>query len=313
MLRGINIYVKNINTQLLFSNKKEKTVCPCCQQEFIFYKSNSRIYCSRACYYKVHPRTSKQKQPRIEKFCAYCNKQYFTIKSNKTRFCSRKCSDKGVIRRVPKIKKVVKHCSQCNAEFIVFPSLSARKYCSKKCKHAGMVKEGTELRAQQWRETIGKELARVWKRKNRNKLNQQANERRFKNKNNINKKFREKRKFNIKYRLECILRGRLACAIRAVKCKKSFPTLNLLGCEINYLKQYIESLWLEGMNWDNHGLFGWHIDHIKPINTFDLTDPEQQKQCFHYTNLRPLWYQDNLKRPKDGSDITKPIYYEKNF
>lgn len=313
MFRGINNYVKNINTQKLFTKNKEKAICPCCSEEFIFYKKNPRIYCSRYCYNKVHPRTSKLKLPRIKKICDHCNKEFIVIETSKKRFCSRKCCDKGLIRRVPKVKKVVKHCPQCSAEFIVYPSLDVRKYCSKKCKHVGMKKEGTELRAQQWRETIGKELARIWKRKNKNRINQQVNARRAKNKEFINKKFKEKRKYDIKYRLECILRGRLACALRAVKCKKSFPTLNLLGCEIDYLKQYIESLWLEGMNWDNHGLLGWHIDHIKPINTFDLTDPEQQKQCFHYTNLRPLWYQDNLKRPKDGSDVAKPIHCERNF
>jgi len=57
------------------------------------------------------------------------------------------------------------------------------------------------------------------------------------------------------------------------------------------------------MNWDNHGQYGWHIDHIKPVNTFDLTDEEQLKKCWNYTNLRPLWWDENLKRPKNGLDI----------
>jgi hypothetical protein len=60
------------------------------------------------------------------------------------------------------------------------------------------------------------------------------------------------------------------------------------------------------MSWDNYGIAGWHIDHIKPCCTFDLTDLEQQKQCFHYTNLRPLWAKDNLRRPKRGVDIKQP-------
>lgn len=42
------------------------------------------------------------------------------------------------------------------------------------------------------------------------------------------------------------------------------------------------------MNWDNHGII-WEIDHIKPCVSFNLIDPEQQKQCFHYTNLQPLF------------------------
>jgi len=53
-------------------------------------------------------------------------------------------------------------------------------------------------------------------------------------------------------------------------------------------KQYLASKFTERMNWENYGRKGWHIDHIKPCVSFDLSDPEQQKQCFHYTNLQPL-------------------------
>ena len=52
------------------------------------------------------------------------------------------------------------------------------------------------------------------------------------------------------------------------------------------------------MSWDNYGTHGWHIDHIRPCASFDLSDEEQQKICFHYTNLQPLWAEDNLKKSK---------------
>ena len=79
--------------------------------------------------------------------------------------------------------------------------------------------------------------------------------------------------------------------------------MQLVGCSISELKEYIERQWLPGMTWENYTTNGWHVDHIKPVNTFDLTDIEQQKLCFHYTNLRPLWATDNLSRPDDGSDV----------
>lgn len=47
------------------------------------------------------------------------------------------------------------------------------------------------------------------------------------------------------------------------------------------------------MSWDNYGVHGWHIDHRRPVASFDLTDPIQQAQCFHYTNLQPMWAPDN--------------------
>ena len=50
------------------------------------------------------------------------------------------------------------------------------------------------------------------------------------------------------------------------------------------------------MTWENHGQYGWHVDHIKPCALFDLTKIEEQKKCFHYTNLQPLWWRDNIKK-----------------
>jgi hypothetical protein len=64
----------------------------------------------------------------------------------------------------------------------------------------------------------------------------------------------------------------------------------MLGCSITSFKTHIESLWLTGMSWDNYGLKGWTIDHIKPISSFDLTKKDQQLECFNYKNCRPLWH-----------------------
>jgi len=49
-----------------------------------------------------------------------------------------------------------------------------------------------------------------------------------------------------------------------------------------------------GMTWDNYGYYGWHIDHKVPCSNFDLSKPEEQYKCFHYTNLQPLWAEENL-------------------
>lgn len=77
---------------------------------------------------------------------------------------------------------------------------------------------------------------------------------------------------------------------------KSIKTLKLLGCTSQELVAYIESKFQDGMTWDNHGIKGWHVDHIIPCASFDLSNPEQQKQCFHYTNLQPLWWNENLSK-----------------
>tara|TARA_Y100000401_G_scaffold46089_1_gene35449 strand:- start:4728 stop:5501 length:774 start_codon:yes stop_codon:yes gene_type:complete len=76
-------------------------------------------------------------------------------------------------------------------------------------------------------------------------------------------------------------------------------TEELTGCTFEKLTHHIESQFTGGMNWDvflNGGRSGIHIDHIKPCASFDLTKEEEQKKCFHYTNLQPLWGRDNQRK-----------------
>jgi len=90
------------------------------------------------------------------------------------------------------------------------------------------------------------------------------------------------------------LRSRLYYAVvRAQAGQKSASVVDLVGCTPQQLVTHLESLFLPGMSWDNYSLHGWHIDHIKPCAAFDLTDPAQQRECFHYSNLQPLWCEEN--------------------
>lgn len=72
----------------------------------------------------------------------------------------------------------------------------------------------------------------------------------------------------------------------------------IVGCSRPALIAHIEAQFQPGMSWDNYGRDGWEIDHIKRCATFDLTDEAQVRECFHYTNLRPLWRLDNMRRPR---------------
>lgn len=78
--------------------------------------------------------------------------------------------------------------------------------------------------------------------------------------------------------------------------KKLLKTEQLLGCKISELRDHLEKQFDKKMTWDNYGFRGWHIDHIIPCAKFNLTKEEDQKKCFHYTNLQPLWWQDNLRK-----------------
>ena len=75
---------------------------------------------------------------------------------------------------------------------------------------------------------------------------------------------------------------------------KQDKTFDLIGCTPNQIKEHLESQFVNGMSWENR--HKWHIDHIKPCCSFNLTDPQEQRKCFHYTNLQPLWAKDNYKK-----------------
>ena len=94
--------------------------------------------------------------------------------------------------------------------------------------------------------------------------------------------------FKIKHNLRRRLRHALKGTI------KYETTMKLIGCSTKELCKYLEYKFKDGMTWDNYGL--WHIDHIKPCASFNLTKKEEQEKCFHYTNLQPLWEIENIKK-----------------
>lgn len=106
------------------------------------------------------------------------------------------------------------------------------------------------------------------------------------------REYYKKKREDPHYRIAGNLRTRVGIAFKGIS--KSQSTMELLGCDIEFFIMYISSLFTEGMSIDNYGL--WHIDHIRPCCSFDLTDVTQQKICFHYTNLQPLWAKDNFSK-----------------
>jgi hypothetical protein len=111
--------------------------------------------------------------------------------------------------------------------------------------------------------------------------------------NNLDKKQEYERKYwkskykkDINFTIKRILRSHFYRLINKKNKKENIN--NLLGCSIDEFKKHIESQFKPEMNWNNHKII-WEIDHIKPISLFNLTNLEEQKQCFHYTNMQPLF------------------------
>lgn len=102
---------------------------------------------------------------------------------------------------------------------------------------------------------------------------------------------KQRRKTDVVFRIVSNCRSRIHKVIK--NNKKTDRSLILIGCSGNQLKLHLEQQFTEGMSWSNYGKDGWEIDHIKPCSLFNMVDPEEQRKCFHYTNLQPLWALDN--------------------
>jgi hypothetical protein len=76
--------------------------------------------------------------------------------------------------------------------------------------------------------------------------------------------------------------------------RKRKKTVEYIGCNIEFFRIWISSQFQEGMSWENHGQ--WHLDHVKPCSSFDLSNCDEIKTCFCWKNMQPLWAIDNLTK-----------------
>lgn len=144
------------------------------------------------------------------------------------------------------------------------------------------------------------EYLKRWRDANRVRLNSRQaarkRERRLENPEKareIARKDRKKQLSRLEFRVGSNLRRRINKAVHGIS--KSARTLVLIGCSVEFLKEHLQASFRPGMTWENYGPV-WHIDHIKPCAKFDLTDPEQQKLCFKWSNLQPLFALENIKK-----------------
>jgi len=164
--------------------------------------------------------------------------------------------------------KHIRICKQCNKEEMTSPSKAIRLFCSQKC--------------------YGK-----WLKKYPENTPKYKDGRALK-KDYMKNYMKNRRHTNINFKLLGNLRGRVWCALKGI-CK-SKKTIELLGCSLSRLKSHLQSNFKLGMTWKNYGK--WHVDHIRPCIKFNLTKKSEQRKCFHYTNLQPLWAEDNFIKNK---------------
>ena len=144
--------------------------------------------------------------------------------------------------------------------------------------------ERHQVAEKQWR-TDNKEhkanIDKIWNKNNKERNLKTSRER-----------HKKRVKVDINYKLACALRHRLRHAIK--NNQKIGSAVRDLGCSVEFLKKHIESKFIEGMSWGNWAIRGWHIDHIRPLVSFNLSDIDEFKKACHYSNLQPMWWRDNI-------------------
>lgn len=155
-------------------------------------------------------------------------------------------------------------------------------------------KELNKRRAEYSQKHKDKEAARKkeWYEANKERVLKKKKDRYEANKEEIIRRETDRCRNNIQEVIKKSLRARLRQSLK--RNTKVGSAVRDLGCSIAELKLHLEKQFADGMTWENYGK--WHIDHIIPLASFDLTDREQLLQACHYTNLQPLWAEDNLRK-----------------
>jgi hypothetical protein len=109
---------------------------------------------------------------------------------------------------------------------------------------------------------------------------------------------KKRRKESNEVRMSENIRRRINHFLKTVNIPKKGSTFDIVGCTPQFLKEHLEMNFKDGMNWENYGLYGWHIDHIIPLSSAE--DEDGVYKLCHYTNLQPLWAKENLSK---GSKI----------
>lgn len=207
---------------------------------------------------------------------------------------------------------IIKICPNCHKEFQT--KSKRQKKCRNNClpitdliREHIYLKEHPEINKKDYRKDKKKKYDKEY-RKNYYKNNldlyrrhrEAAKDQRLKYTKEQLIEFRAKKREYIKNRMstdiDYRLKNRLLSSMHQVLSgeKKRIRFIDLLGCSIEDFRKYMEMQFTKDMTWNNWGQFGWHVDHIIPVSSFNFTKEEDQRKCFHYTNLQPLWWKDNI-------------------
>jgi hypothetical protein len=244
--------------------KETKRICKSCNQEFV-PKQHNQILCKPHCGKVILKELKRACELCKREFIPYNGRQKYCIICRKEKVLTRKYKNKiwrEWFRKKTGCGPALRQCKVCKEAF--FSKTRVDKFCSNKCEEQNRLI--------------------------RKKANYLLNRERL---------CIKRRQMFIQYPEKYLLhkmRVNIRDACIRQNATKFYKSLELIGCSALDLRKYLEQKFKSGMTWSNYGLQGWEVDHIIPCDSFDLTKIEEQKKCFHYTNLQPLWVGENRRK-----------------
>ena len=272
-----------------------------------------------------------------EKKCKFCSEP-FTPTTKSQIYCSKKCNGKAQkqkekIKNRERLNSIVRTCKNKTCEKKFNPNRNNQVFCSDICadregKRDYKKRNPEKIRASENRrkkfkyhndpkdreKKINASNSRYHKLSPEEKKERSRKNRAARDPDELKKYhreyFAERIKSDLNFLLISNLRTLTKGAIKRGGSETEAKTIELIGCSLEECRKHIEEQFDEKMNWENWDRKGWHLDHIRPCSSFNLSEDKQQYVCFNWRNLRPLWWDKNINK-KDKYDQTDETKWTK--
>ena len=272
-----------------------------------------------------------------KKKCKFCS-QPFTSTIKTKIYCSKKCNgksqkEKEKIKNRERLNSIVRTCKNKTCEIKFNPNRNNQVFCSDICadregkrdykKRNPEKTRSSENRRKKFKyhndpkdreKKINASSSRYHKLSPEEKTERSRKNRAARDPEELKKYhreyFAERIKSDLNFLLISNLRTLTKGAIKRGGSETEAKTLELIGCSLEECRKHIEEQFDEKMNWDNWDRKGWHLDHIRPCSSFNLSQEKQQYVCFNWRNLRPLWWNKNINK-RDNYDQTDEANWTK--
>jgi hypothetical protein len=307
-----------------------KKNCLDCNKKFTDYSFNQvKKFCDYYCKKNYTlARRRKNRIKNIEKQCAYCNKTFIQKFIKEVKYCSNKCNQIVQWKRLDAKRKIKRKIDPAYYEHERQLQKQWRKNNKERVKEftkKAQSKESYKIKRKAWYKVYmsnpdNHNKRKEWERKWRSQDHVKAKKKLYKlnNREHIRKRMkeytqrpevknrvRERIRYRLKndpiFRLKSSIRTRIYLYVKRGLAKKTLPTSVLIGCSWEFLKIHLEKQFKPHMSWTNYGK--WHIDHQKPMASFNLFKQKELLKCCNFSNLQPLWASENLSKGAKLIDI----------